>query len=160
MITAARIQEVSSHESVRQLVQEHLDNGTPVVWVSFNRPYEALKRIMGDQPNLMYVDATGSNPTGLKFLDDACFVESPVLLEVIALRIRLLRRRMPKARIIIDSASQIALYTNMAQMAEFMHHLANECRRDDVPLDIIVAGIEHERILNRIQNFVDQEVVV
>ncbi len=160
MITAARVQEVTRHETVRQLVQRHLDDGASVIWVSFNRPYEALKRSMGTQPALMYIDATGSNPTGLKFLDDACFVESPVLLEVIALRMRLLRRRMPEARIVLDSASQIALYTGMAQMAEFVHHLANDCRRDGVPLDIIVAGLEHEKILGRIQSFVDQEVVV
>ncbi len=159
MITAARVQEVSSHEAVRQLVGQHLDSG-PVIWVSFNRPYEALRRAMGPREGLMYVDATGSNPSGLKFLDDACFVESPVLLEIISLRIRLLARRMPGARIVLDNANQVALYTSMAQMAEFIHHLANDCRRERTALDIVVAGLEHDQVLGRIKSFVDQEVVM
>jgi hypothetical protein len=129
-------------DTVQQLLRRLHAQAPSGVFITANRPYEALRTLV-DQDGL----------EGIRFLDcvsaltgvppasrpDAQFIESPTLLEKTALRAEVMLQRLEGPRfLVVDSLSTLAVYNDPRAVAEWVHHLVNRMRLQNVPVALIL----------------------
>ncbi len=135
----AHTRSVAAH--VRSLQQA----GRCVVLVTANRPYQTLmERFEADgvaAQDVFVVDAVscldGGHPP--QRLPNALFLQSPTMLEMIAMRTeQVLARLGDGAHVVVDSLNAFALYNGSSPVQEFAHYVANRLRSRGVDGDLLV----------------------
>lgn len=131
---------------VRQvlLALESLGNGQGVV-LAANRPAHMLRTALLseglDLRTTHFLDCV-SSLSGIAPRPEPGIhhVESPTMLEKIAMRCEQMLRAMPAPRhLTVDSLSALAVYNGPDAVVEFAHHLINRLRALDVPAVFLVS---------------------
>lgn len=135
-----------------------------VLFVTADRPLgswaPAWREAGVDQDRLLVVDAVsamnGQPPSPRPA--NATFLPSPVMLEMLLLRIEQLIVRHAPARVIVDSLNTLALYNGMAAVQAFAHYLANRLRGHGVGADLVLCDSpEADGLRERLAPFLDAQ---
>lgn len=152
--------------SVAALVRQLQAEGRRVLYVSSDRPYQALVAalqahgVATDQVH--FVDTVsslnGAAPTMRPA--NATFLPSPTMLEMLAMRIEQAALRIgPSAHVLLDSLDTLGLYNGMHPVQEFSHYLANRLRSQGVPGDFVVrAGPAGQALHDLVLSFTDDRL--
>lgn len=149
-----------------QAVVQHLQGlagGAFVVYVTANRPWATMVKHLGDTDRIYAVDAiSGANGMVQHAKQDGVmYLQSPTMLEMIAMRVEQLVTRNPGAHVVVDSLNSLALYNGIGPVQEFSHYLANRLRALDVSGDFIVVDNDQGNSLRRaVEGFVDETAEV
>ncbi|MGB1587009.1 MAG: hypothetical protein ACPHID_08220 [Thermoplasmatota archaeon] len=149
-----------------QAVVQHLQGlatGAFVIYVTADRPWSVMAKRLEDATGMFAVDAiSGANGmVNQARQDGVMFLQSPTMLEMIAMRVEQLARRHPNAHVVVDSLNALALYNGIGPVQEFSHYLANRLRALDVSGDFIVAdNAQGQALRQAVEGFVDEAVEV
>ncbi|MGB1585801.1 MAG: hypothetical protein ACPHID_01990 [Thermoplasmatota archaeon] len=121
-------------EQVARLRQEG-----PVILVSFMRTCDHWRKELGAGEDLFFVDVTGHGPPGIAFGVDVHYVDSPVKLELVALVLDRVVRRLGGGQIVIDDLGTACMVNNVGATVEFAHLLINRSRQQGCPLHLFLS---------------------
>lgn len=144
-----RVRSASGH--VAELMQrvKEIQGDATVLLVTTDRPYLTLKESGAaegvDLDALWFLDTvsamTGQTPNERP--RRVLFIQSPTMLEMIAMRIEQMQRTIPgPVHVIIDSLSSACTYNKFAAVQEFTHYLVNRLRTLDLSADLVVTDDE------------------
>ncbi len=149
--------------SLARHVLELQQSGRAVVYVTANRPYAVVARHLEeagvDVPAITFIDAVtradGSSTNGAP--RNVFFLQSPTMLEMIAMRIeQAMAREGSRGHMILDSLNALQLYNGLPLVQEFSHYLINRLRTRDVAGDLVVlATAEGEVLARAVAGFTD-----
>lgn len=147
--------------SLAQHVRRLQEGGASVVFVSGQHPRSALldpfDKAGVDLKALFVIDAiTCVNGFPPERVDGALFLQSPTMLEMIAMRTEQMANRQPNAHVVLDNLNALVLYNSVGPVQEFSHYLANRLRSRDVPGDFVILDNDQgASILEAVQSFMD-----
>lgn len=134
-----------------------------MVFVTANRPYQVIAKYLdeagADTAKVTFIDAVtrsdGSLPEHAP--DNAFFLQSPTMLEMIAMRVeQALAREGANGHMILDSLNALQLYNGLPLVQEFSHYLINRLRTRGVSGDLVVLATPDGEVLERaISGFTD-----
>lgn len=118
--------------------------GKRVVFVSADRPYQSLTRLLAEHgvsvDRLHVVDAVSSlnGAAPMTRPANATFLPSPTMLEMLAMRVEQAALRQGEgAHVILDSLDTLCLYNGAHPVQEFAHYLANRLRAQGISGDLV-----------------------
>ncbi len=142
--------------------------GRRVLLVTANRPFRTLCDRFAengiDTDALFFVDAVscinGAEPPERP--PNAMFLQSPTMLEMIAMRTEQILTRMGEgAHVVVDCLNAFALYNGASPVQEFSHYLANRLRSRGVDGDLLVLDNDEGRALaSSVSGFTDARLEV
>ena len=139
-----------------------------MVLVTTNRPHrtivERLQEGGVDPADVFVLDAIscvdGAQPTQRQ--DHAMFLQSPTMLEMIAMRTeQIVGRQSGRVHVVVDSLNSLRLYNGVEPVQEFCHYLANRLRARGASASFVVLDNEEGRDLEaRVASFTDGRIVL
>lgn len=138
-----------STDALAHHVQELRREGKNIILVTVARPAESLRGLLGDGPDMYFIDATGHMPAGIAFGPDVFYVDSPMKLEKIQLVMQRLVQRLDAPHILLYHLNVLRDYNGDAATGEFVHRLANQTMRDGIPLDLMLVGTKDGEALEK-----------
>ena len=139
----------------------------PVLFVTADRPLATWgpvwKAAGVDQGRLLVIDAVsamnGQQPSPRPA--NATFLPSPVMLEMLLLRIEQLVGRHAPVHLVIDSLNTLAFYNGAPAVQAFAHYLANRLRGHGVGADLVLCeGPEAALLRERLAPFIDGQAAL
>ncbi len=148
---------------LKHLIQ---DNKTPGVYVTLNKPYETLKRLMVQNnidPNMiLFIDVVTKIPgQESKKIDNCLFIGSPEKLSDISLAIEQAIQSLDHENkfIFFDSLNTLSIFNNQTVVAKFIHFLTVKMREWKVKGIIISLKKEtDDKIINHISQLCDTNI--
>ena len=139
------------------LVSEMLDNKDDIwVYLTITKSFDSIVRLyknVGDRKNIKFIDCI-SRSAGISRVDKNCvYVESPVQLEKIIIEIMHIFRGIKegtKKYLVIDSLSALLIYNNPETVKEFMQHLTNKVRAENIHMLSLVVEEEMDESIHKI----------
>ncbi len=154
--------------SLVQYLRDLLSQGKSVVLVTSNRPHrsvvERLKEHGVDPDDVFVLDAIscidGAQPADRP--DNVLFLQSPTMLEMIAMRTEQIVGRQPgQVHVVLDSLNSLRLYNGVEPVQEFCHYLANRLRSRDASASFVVLdNAEGHELEARVSSFTDGRVTL
>ncbi len=135
--------------------------GQHVLYVAIDRPYagavRALEEAGIDTRHFWFLDAiTAASGIRPEAAANVMFVQSPTMLEMVAMRAEQIIRRMESATVVVDSLNALVLYNGREPVQEFAHYLGNRLRSLDADLDLVVLDNETgSQIREGLSSFLD-----
>lgn len=138
------------------LVSEMLSNKEDLwVYLTITKSFDSIVRSfknVGDRKNIKFIDCI-SRAAGISRIDKNCvYIESPVQLEKIIIEIMHIFRGIKestKKYLIIDSISGLMIYNNPETVKEFMQHIANKTRSENIHTISLVVEEEIDEYINK-----------
>ena len=85
-------------------------------------------------------------------------LQSPTMLEMIAMRIEQATLRIKAANVVLDNLNALTLYNGIGPVQEFGHYLANRLRTLEVAGDLLILDNDQgKEIRAAVQGFIDAE---
>lgn len=144
------------------------DAGRYVLFITTDRPYAVLERAFGqagvDLERIHFLDTVshldGSAPIDRP--DNAHFLASPTMLEMVAMRAEQLANRLGDGvHVVLDSLNTLALYNGISPVQEFAHYLANRLRTYGLPGDFVARqNREGAELQEKVAGFTDGRIVL
>lgn len=144
-----------------------LQQAGPVLFVTADRPLGSWTApwttAAVDPAKVFVIDAVsamgGQQPTPRPA--NATFLPSPVMLEMLLLRIEQLIVRHAPARVVVDSLNTLAFYNGPSAVQAFAHYLANRLRGHGVGADLVLCEApEAAGLRDRLAPFIDGQVAL
>lgn len=142
--------------------------GRHVLFITTDRPYAVLERAFRaagvDMERIHFLDTVshldGSAP--IERPDNAHFLASPTMLEMVAMRTEQLANRLGDGvHVVLDSLNTLALYNGISPVQEFAHYLANRLRMYGLPGDYVARqNREGTELQEKIAGFTDERVAL
>lgn len=86
------------------------------------------------------------------------FLQSPTMLEMMAMRVEQIAGRMQDPHVVVDSLNTLALYNGVPAVQEFSHYLSNRLRTNAIPGDFIIRDNKEGRLLHeKVSGFTDEQ---
>lgn len=143
-------------------MRELQDADRTVLLLTADRPFahlsEALRKHGVDPEAVTFIDAVTCMDGNLPAQRPAnvVFLQSPTMLEMMAMRVEQMFLRMTSPHVVVDSLSTLALYNGIPPVQEFSHYLANRLRTHAIPGDFVVrANQAGQELHDRIRGFTD-----
>lgn len=150
---------VTAEEGHFQSLAEHVlrlqSAGEHVVFVTANLPYASVAQRLAaagvDLGRMMFIDAItrsdGSRPDDAP--DNVYFLQSPTMLEMIAMRVEQALARSGGGHVVLDSLNALQLYNGLPMVQEFSHYMINRLRTHGVGADLVVLASADGRMLEQ-----------
>jgi KaiC/GvpD/RAD55 family RecA-like ATPase len=111
------------------------DNNLPGLYITVNKPYPTMKRILEDKgvntKNLYFIDAISKSSSGETVRDNrVMYLDTPQNLTGLGVAMGEIVRSMPESDkfLFLDSLSTLLLYHNAGTVAKFSHFLTGRMR--------------------------------
>lgn len=142
-----------------------LQRDGPVVFVTADRPFAtwaaAFAQAGVDLDALAVVDAVSAQG-GLRPAmapRNVVFLASPMLLEMVMVRVEQQAERLQAHHVVVDSISTLAFYNGVAATSAFVHHLASRLRGSSLGGHLVLRDDENRRLLSEhLLPFVDSSL--
>lgn len=141
-----------------QAVWNHLDSlpsGRTVIFVSLLRPQDQVRPHIDEAAWI--IDAiTCTSGVPPPQVDHTMFLQSPTMLEMLAMRVEQLAGRVENAHVVIDNLNAACMYNGLGPTQEFVHYIGNRLRGHGVPMDLLLReGSDAEALKAGLKSFVD-----
>jgi KaiC/GvpD/RAD55 family RecA-like ATPase len=118
-----------------QIVSELVRNGTPGVYVTLNRPYENVKRLLSkekvDTDQIIFIDGvTKTAGAKIEKKEDCLYIGNPKNLSDISISMDQAIMAIPSKDkfMFFDSLSTLLLYNDVRVVAKFVHFISGKMR--------------------------------
>ncbi len=123
------------HETNQEIVAELVKDNIPGVYVTLNRPYENVKRQLGnrkiDFTKIIFIDAVTKTVSGrVEKTPDCLYIGSPQNLSDMSIAMDQAIMAIPTKDkfLFFDSLSTLLLYNDVSVVAKFVHFLSGKMR--------------------------------
>ena len=146
-----------------KIMKELVNENVPGVYVTLNRPYETVKKILQqekiDLSKIIFIDAVTKTVGGkIKKREDCLFIGSPENLSDISIAMDQAVMAIPKNEkfLFFDSLSTLLLYNEVQIVAQFIHFLSGKMRVWKVKGIIISLKRKADKdLISELQSFCD-----
>lgn len=149
----ARVLQVAPAEHRERLAAhvQHLRKETAVIFVCHAHTAEQWRELIGAGEDVFYIDATGHGPPGISYGPDVHYIDSPVKLELTALVMERVCRRLGSAHVVLEDLAACAAITGPEPTLEFTHLLVNRNRQKGRGIDFVLTdGPSAQRLLPKL----------
>lgn len=153
------------NESVQEMVQAAMARFSRAVFVTANRPHDSLTALLDagniERRGIAFVDCvsglTGMTPPSTASVQ---YVDSPTLLEKVAMRAdQLLKRAGDDRCLLVDSLSTLAVYNGEGAVSELAHNMITKLRMTKTPAAFLIVETQAESgLVEAVASHVDRMV--